>query len=145
MIVVHLSRRTRTRTRRRNKYLNAPSAPPMSTTCSLRWRARGRGLNSCASLWRTLRFPAEQGLEHSLWFSSPQVFTVSPTEGEATEAENRWLVFENSFSPAVGSPRRPIRKSLTLTEKFNASGYSEKRCFRGALSNSTRHSALIWC
>jgi len=41
--------------------------------------------------------------------------------------KNRWLVCENSYSPAVGSPRRPIKKSLTLTEKFNANGYSEKK------------------
>ena len=28
---------------------------------------------------------------------------------------NRWLVFEYSFSPAVGSPRRPVKKSLTYS------------------------------
>ena len=28
---------------------------------------------------------------------------------------NRWLVFEYSFTPAVGSPRRPVKKSLTYS------------------------------
>ena len=32
-------------------------------------------------------FPSEQGLEHSLWFSSPRMSAVRPPRGGATEAE----------------------------------------------------------
>jgi len=34
--------------------------------------------------------------------------------------DSRWLVFENSFSPAVDSPRRPIKKSHTPTGTHTA-------------------------
>ena len=66
------------------------------------------------------------------------------------ETKNRWLVLENSFSPAVGSPRRPIKKSLTLTEKFTHSktrtAIREKpgAFLRRHSQKSTKHSTLIF-
>ena len=49
---------------------------------------------------------------------------------------------------SVGSPRRPIKKSLTLTEKFIAHGYipffkRDRHSSPVTLANSTRHSTLI--
>jgi len=58
----------------------------------------------------------------------------------------RWLVFENSFSPAVGSPRRQIKKSLTPTEKSyteRARLYGNPARFEKALSKITRRSTPI--
>ena len=67
-----------------------------------------------------------------------------PLIGGGVGSKSRWLVFENSFSPAVGSPRRPIKKSPTQSEKSNterARLYGKPGAFFEVLSN-LNHKAL---
>ena len=59
--------------------------------------------------------------------------------------KNCWLVFENSFSPAVGSPRWPIKKSHTPTEKScteRARLYGNTACSSEHSQKFTSHKAL---
>ena len=84
-------------------------------------------------------FPSEQGLEHSI---SPNGFMQTrPPRGEI-ETENRLLVFENSFSPAVDSPRRPIKKSLTPTGTRTATRENPARSFLRRSQNRKTLNAL---
>ena len=66
-------------------------------------------------------------LEGATW----EIFCRSsdPTKPRFRSPRNRLLVFENSFSPAVDSPRRPIKKSLTPTGTRTATRENPTRCF----------------